>query len=81
MALRVRARGDGKPSPALTQEIVRRAALFRLRITEPGPVPLLVLPGCPGQGGCISCGCEIAAGHLRCEVCTQAVHLALTPAP
>ncbi len=59
------------------REVLRRAVLFREQAQRPGPLPLLVLPGYRGQGGCLSCGTGIDLGYFRCAICALAVALAL----
>ena len=59
------------------REVLRRAVLFREQAQRPGPLPLLVLPGYQGEGGCLSCGTGIDLGYFRCAICALAVALAL----
>lgn len=60
---------------SISEEVLRRAKIFRQQIPAQGPCPLLVLPD-SGESGCISCGTAIDEGHYRCGVCAQAVQLA-----
>lgn len=69
-----------KADRATVKEILRRAAIFREQaerfIRAGRGLPVFALPGCP-QGGCISCGGDLAGGRYRCPVCTLAVTIAL----
>jgi len=67
-------------------EVVRRAAIFRERITlwfRSGRigVPVVTLSEAlhATVGSCISCGAALAQGNWRCPTCTAALYEALRP--